>query len=151
MIKYVAFPLFIVMVFPSSNFTSEKNRQYTQVENTASFSPQDLLTESIERGYAIYADFCVTCHNPDGKGQADAFPPLAGSDYLVNYRSESIRSVKYGQQGEITVNGKTYNSVMAPLGLEDDEVADVMNYIMNSWGNTQSKMVTIKEVAAIKK
>jgi mono/diheme cytochrome c family protein len=49
------------------------------------------------------------------------------------------------------VNGKNYNAMMSPLGLTDEEVADVMNYVMNSWGNKQSKMVTDSEVKAVKK
>lgn len=105
----------------------------------------------MQRGSEIYADFCVACHLEKGEGVANTFPPLAESDYLVKNREASIRGVKYGQQGEIVVNGVTYNNAMAPLGLEDEEVADVMNFVMNSWGNTQEKMVTIEEVEAIQK
>jgi len=75
------------------------------------------------------------------------FPPLAKSDYLANNREASIRGVKYGQRGEITVNGVVYDNTMMPLGLEDQEIADVMNFVMNSWGNSQEKPVTIEEVA----
>lgn len=109
------------------------------------------LEESMQRGSEIYADFCVTCHLEKGEGVANTFPPLAESDYLTKNREASIRGVKYGQQGEIVVNGVTYNNTMAPLGLEDEEVADVMNYVMNSWGNTQEKIVTLEEVEAIQK
>ena len=109
------------------------------------------IEESIQRGSEIYADFCMTCHLEKGEGVANTFPPLAESDYLVKNRESSIRGVKYGQQGEIVVNGKTYNNAMAPLGLEDEEVVDVMNYVMNSWGNTQDKIVTLEEVEAIQK
>ncbi len=109
------------------------------------------LEASIQRGSEIYADFCVTCHLDQGEGVANTFPPLAKSDYLANNREGSIRGVKFGQQGNLVVNGVTYNSVMAPLGLEDDEVADVMNFILNSWGNTSEKMVTVEEVGAIQK
>jgi len=105
----------------------------------------------MQRGSEIYADFCVTCHLEKGEGVANTFPPLAESDYLIKNREASIRGVKYGQQGKIIVNGVTYNNAMAPLGLEDEEVADVMNFVMNSWGNTQDKMVTLEEVEAIKK
>lgn len=112
---------------------------------------QDPLQESIERGEEIYNDFCTTCHLPSGEGVENTFPPLAKSDFLIKNREASIRGIKYGQQGEIVVNGKPYNGVMAPLGLGDDEVADVMNYILNSWGNTSKDMVTEDEVAAIKK
>lgn len=104
------------------------------------------LDASIERGSEIYADFCVTCHMPNGEGVAHTFPPLASSDYLLQNRKASIKGVKYGRQGEIIVNGITYNDTMAPLGLEDEEVADVMNYILNSWGNTSDTMVTTDEV-----
>lgn len=115
------------------------------------YTLQDPLQESIKRGADIYSDFCVTCHLPSGEGVDKVYPPLAQSDYLFDYRKESIHGIKYGQQGEIVVNGKKYNGVMAPLGLSDDEVADVMNYILNSWGNSCDKMVTEEEVASIKK
>ncbi|MGB5274170.1 MAG: cytochrome c [Flavobacteriaceae bacterium] len=109
------------------------------------------LEASVQRGSEIYADFCITCHMAQGEGVATAFPPLAKSDYLQNNREGSIRGIKFGQQGELVVNGVIYNSVMAPMGLEDEEVADVMNYILNSWGNTSDKMVTVEEVEAIQK
>lgn len=105
----------------------------------------------MERGSEIYADFCVTCHLDNGKGVPYTFPPLANSDYLANSRSLAIHAVKYGLQGKIVVNGIAYNSTMDQLGLENQEIADVMNFIMNSWGNTQNKMVTKEEVSAIKK
>ncbi len=109
------------------------------------------LSESIARGREIYTDFCMQCHLPDGKGTPKVYPPLAGSDWLVTKRKESIHSIKYGLNGPIEVNGEPYNSAMTSLGLEDEEIADVMNYIMNSWGNTQKKMITVEEVADIKK
>ena len=112
---------------------------------------QDEFQESIKRGEEVYTDFCINCHMANGEGGANTFPPLAKSDYLKNNREASIRGIKYGQSGEITVNGEKYNGVMAPMGLDDEEVADVMNYINNSWGNTNNEMVTADEVAAIKK
>lgn len=117
----------------------------------SAFSQTNALESSVERGYEIYKDFCINCHLPTGEGVAGVFPPLAKSDYLVKNRIESIRAIKFGLQGEIVVNGKTYNSVMAPLGLSDDEVADVMNYINKSWGNTNDKIVTEDEVSKIEK
>jgi mono/diheme cytochrome c family protein len=105
------------------------------------------LEESMERGKEVYSDFCVTCHLDKGQGVPYAFPPLANSDYLMTNREASIKAVKYGLQGEIVVNDLTYNSAMAPMGLEDEEVADVLNYIMNSWGNKQDRMVSVDEVS----
>jgi len=107
------------------------------------------LEKSIKRGAIVYEDFCMQCHLPDGKGVAKAFPPLDNSDYLMNKRKESIKAIKFGMSGKITVNGETYNTAMAPLGLTIEEVADVMNYITNSWSNKNSKMITVEEVSKI--
>lgn len=113
------------------------------------FFQDDSLQSSIKRGKLVYEDFCVTCHLPTGEGVESTFPPLANSDYLMAQREASIRGIKYGQRGEITVNGVMYNNTMMPMGLEDQEIADVMNYIYNSWGNSNDQMVTAEEVAAI--
>ena len=107
------------------------------------------LLKSIERGAVVYEDFCMQCYLFDGKGVPNAFPPLDTSDYLMGKRDESIRAVKYGISGEIIVNGEKYNSAMASLGLTDAEVADVMNYVTNSWSNKNSKMITVEEVSKI--
>lgn len=115
------------------------------------FTQESPLQKSIRKGAEVYTDFCVTCHLPNGKGIPGAFPPLAQSDYLLKNRTNSIKAVKYGQSGSIIVNGKTYTSVMPSLGLTDEEVADVMNYILHSWNNPPAKIVTPKEVADVKK
>ncbi|MFB9055803.1 c-type cytochrome [Mariniflexile ostreae] len=117
----------------------------------ASYSQENALASSLARGEEIYVDFCVTCHLPNGKGVAEIYPPLAQSDYLIKNRKASIKAIKYGLSGDIIVNGKPYNGTMAPLGLSDDEVADVMNYITNSWGNKNTKMITENEVSEIEK
>ena len=114
-------------------------------------SQDSKVAESVQRGSEIYFDFCVTCHMEQGEGVAKTFPPLAKSDYLLENREESIRGIKYGQSGELIVNGVTYIGAMTPMGLEDEEIADVMNFILNSWGNKSKNMVTIEEVVAIKK
>jgi mono/diheme cytochrome c family protein len=112
--------------------------------------PQDIsLKESKARGAIIYQDFCVTCHLPTGEGVPEVYPPLANSDYLISNKTESIRGIKFGQRGPMVVNGITYDNTMMPLGLEEQEIADVMNYILNSWGNTSDKMVSPEEVAEV--
>ncbi len=100
-------------------------------------------------GKQIYDDFCISCHMSNGKGVPSAFPPLDNSDYLKNKRTASIRAIKYGLKGEITVNGKTYNSAMAKQGLSNEEIADVMNYITNSWTNENKLLITVDEVSKV--
>ena len=109
------------------------------------------LKQSIQDGKEIYQDFCLQCHLDNGKGVENAFPPLAKSDYLQNNIEASIRGVKYGLRGEITVNGETYNSVMVSQGLDEEEIADVMNYILNSWGNKAEKQITVAQVLDVQK
>jgi mono/diheme cytochrome c family protein len=120
-------------------------------DNPKSENQNPKLQESIQRGEAVYSDLCITCHLPDGKGVPKIFPPLANSDYLKNKRAESIKAIKYGMSGEITVNGLKYNTPMAALGLTNKEVADVMNYITNSWGNKNDKIITEDEVSKIQR
>jgi len=109
------------------------------------------LKQSMSRGNDIYVDFCMQCHLANGKGDGINVPPLDGSDWLTKKRKLSIESVKFGQNGPITVKGKKFNNIMPPLGLSNQEVADVMNYIMNSWSNKQKKILTAEEVASVNK
>jgi nitrite reductase (NO-forming) len=96
--------------------------------------------EQIASGKQIYARTCVACHQANGQGVASAFPPLAKSDYLNKDVNRSIDIVLNGLSGEIEVNGKKYNNIMTKQVLSDDEVADVLTYVYNSWGNNGSKV-----------
>lgn len=109
--------------------------------------PKDPLSKSVARGKEIYSELCITCHLANGKGVAGAFPPLNPSDWLTKKRTESIHAVKYGLKGEIVVNGQPYNNIMLPLGLDDQEVADVMNYTIQTWN--KGEIVTVEEVTAV--
>jgi mono/diheme cytochrome c family protein len=146
----VPFCIFVLLFSCGKKKDTTNRTVNTSERNVAALQKTD-LQQSIEAGQKIYQNLCVQCHLPNGKGVAGNFPPLAGSNWLTEKRTESIRAVKYGQQGEIVVNGKIYNGVMTPMGLSDAEVADVMNYIMNSWGNVQEEIVTEDEVSAVKK
>ena len=65
-------------------------------------------------------------------------------------KGQPAYGIKFGQRGPIEVNGITYDNTMMPMGLEDQEVADVMNYIRNRLGNkTEESMVTEAEVSQI--
>ena len=105
--------------------------------------------DSYMRGQMLYVDFCVRCHLPDGTGETGLIPPLANADFLQDIQA-TVQSIKYGIHGPITVNGVIYNNTMAPMGLENDEIADFTNYILNSWGNTADVIVTEAYVRGIK-
>ncbi|MCI0536638.1 MAG: copper-containing nitrite reductase [Verrucomicrobiales bacterium] len=91
----------------------------------------------VEKGKQVFMQTCFVCHQPEGQGIPGQIPPLAQSDYLMADKERSIRGVLAGQSGEMTVNGKTYNGVMVPLNyLSDEEVANVLTYVRNSFGNS---------------
>jgi mono/diheme cytochrome c family protein len=96
--------------------------------------------DSYERGRVLYDDFCVRCHLPNGLGEADIVPPLSNSDFLHDIKA-TVRSIKYGIHGPIVVNGIQYNGSMAPMGLDDVEIADVTNFILNSWNNASDVLI----------
>jgi mono/diheme cytochrome c family protein len=147
----LGFGLFLLGCFPYKNLARQSSKitenNYTLVSKT---NRDKIAEQNLQLpGKEIYADFCVQCHGANGKGDGKNFPPLDGSDWLTKKRSQSIHAVKFGQSGEIFVNKIKFNNIMPAMGLSNKEVADVMNYIMNSWGNKQRKIVTEKEVEKI--
>jgi mono/diheme cytochrome c family protein len=107
--------------------------------------------DSMKRGQAVYSRTCIACHQPTGMGLPPVFPPLAGSEWIAKSASIAVRNIVNGMMGPVTVKGVTYNSMMPPVaGLSDKDIADVVTYVNNSWGNTGTS-VTEDEVKAIKK
>jgi nitrite reductase (NO-forming) len=97
------------------------------------------LTKEIQiaKGKGVFMQTCFVCHQLNGEGIPAQIPPLAKADYLMADKERSIRIVLQGNSGEIEVNGKKYNGVMTPLNyLSDDEVANVLTYVRNSFGNS---------------
>ena len=105
----------------------------------------------IEKGKQLYMQNCFACHLPTGEGMAGVFPPLAKSDFLRADRERAIRIVLKGLNGPVTVNGQTYNGAMPPQGevLNVEQVADVLTYVTNSWGNSADAF-TADEVRKVK-
>jgi mono/diheme cytochrome c family protein len=87
-------------------------------------------------GSQVFANQCSACHQPDGKGVAGDFPPLAGNkDLFIDHLFPALVALN-GLEGKIDVHGATYDGVMPPFGhLSDDKVAAVINYVRNAWGN----------------
>ncbi|MCB1041474.1 MAG: c-type cytochrome [Acidobacteria bacterium] len=90
----------------------------------------------MEAGKSIYMATCSPCHQPNGMGLKGAFPPLAHSDFLKSDKEKGVGIVLKGLTGEVTVNGEKYNSVMpSQHHLSDAEIANVLTYVLNTWGN----------------
>ena len=98
------------------------------------------VPEQIKAGKEIYGRTCFACHQSEGQGIPNAFPPLAKSDYLNADPKRAIDAVLHGLSGEIVVNGKKYNSVMTSQNLTDEEIANVLTYVYNSWSNNKTNV-----------
>ena len=94
------------------------------------------LEQQVKAGEVLYSGTCVTCHQGNGQGLANVFPPLAKSDFLAADLQRAIDFPLNGHSGPIKVNGQDFNSVMPPMSqLTDDEIANILTYVANSWGN----------------
>lgn len=114
-------------------------------------TPTSASTDSaqLNAGQAVYQRICIACHLPTGTGLPPLYPPLAGSDIVTSDPAILARIVLHGLQGPLTVNGRTFNSVMPGQGaaLSDADIAAVLTYIRNTWGNSAAP-VTPEVVAA---
>ncbi len=138
----------IVILFLCSGIScknEKKESEVVAVQHTVE------VQESISRGASVYNNFCASCHLAGGEGIEGVFPPLKGSDWLSEQPEKSIHAIKFGISGPIEVNGQTYDNLMPALGLTDQEIADVMNYISASWGNQLEEPISPEKVGSIKK
>ena len=106
--------------------------------------------DQMKRGAAVYARTCIACHQPTGMGLPPVFPPIANAPIVVGNPELPIKFILQGLMGPITVNGMTYNSMMPPVpGVSDAEIADVLTYVRQSFGN-QGNPVTADQVKAVR-
>lgn len=105
--------------------------------------------EQLERGKQVYYKNCFVCHQINGQGTPGTYPPLAKSDFLMADKERSIRIACEGLSGPILVNSNKYNNTMTVLVLNDEEAADVLTFVRNSWGN-EGASVTPEEVKKVR-
>jgi mono/diheme cytochrome c family protein len=106
------------------------------------------LQAQIKSGKKIYTKYCLSCHQADGGGVQNMNPPLAGTTYVLGVKDTVIRIVLTGFKAAVAINGQTYSNTMASFSfLKDKEVADVLSYVRNSFGN-KACAVSASEVAA---
>jgi mono/diheme cytochrome c family protein len=114
------------------------------------------IAASINRGKPIYMQTCMACHQATGLGLPPAFPPLVETEYVTGSTRRLIAIALKGIQGPLTVNGKPFVGVMPPPGaqfpqLKDDKnMADVLNYVRNSFGNKAAEPVTPELVGKVR-
>lgn len=115
----------------------------------------NLVKGMLTGGAKTYATYCMSCHQLDGEGDGNRFPPLAGSEWVVGFKwgdkEKLIRLLLKGMEGPIEVKGKPYNNVMPPHSfLSNEDAARVLTYIRNNFGNKASP-ISASEVEAVRK
>ncbi len=135
---------------PAPELYSTTTKDSVYFGSSPALAPQSARRagDHMSAGARVFASTCAACHQQQGQGVARAYPPLAGSDFLMADKDRAIGIVLGGLQGRVTVNGQTYDSAMpSHAHLGDDDIANVLTYVRSSWGNSGAP-VTAQEVAA---
>lgn len=128
-VGYIVLTFFIIVACQSGS--SSKENTLAGIRDTK------VLQYAIE-GKILYENYCANCHQKDGAGLGKLIPPLFESDYMLEDIGRTARIIKYGQNGEIIVNGQAYNQAMpANPKLTNLEIAQIMSYLYNIWGSKQ--------------
>jgi nitrite reductase (NO-forming) len=138
------------------SYLGDKVASMAPVAAAVQASAAGTLTQAqqAKAGEVLFKGTCSVCHQETGLGLASVFPPLAKSDYLLKDKRRAIDVVINGLTGPVTVNGAVFDSVMPPMSqLNDDEIANILTYVLNSWGNDGGAITSaqVKEVRATTK
>jgi nitrite reductase (NO-forming) len=100
--------------------------------------------EQIALGKNVFESNCLACHQASGEGVPNAFPPLAKSDFLNADHDRAIGILLNGRSGPITVNSKNFDSVMPAIALNNEQIANVLTYVLNSFGNNGGQVTPVQ-------
>ncbi len=136
--------LLLTLLFTSA---CAKKKAETSGE-TATVTPE--VSASIERGQLVYKQYCIACHMADGLGAPPMNPPLAGTSFVRGEKNNLISVVLRGMN-DATIDGQKFKNIMPPLDfLTDDQVADVLTYVRNSFGNKETAVLPA-DVASVRR
>lgn len=150
--KYHFIGLFIVLLVACGGGQEQTQEQSTPPQSMVEAEQEKASEPAVvnEAGKKVYDQYCLVCHQADGNGVPNAFPPLTETEYVNGDTERLIEIVLNGLSGEIEVNGVVYNGVMVAHNfLTDQEIADVITYVRSNFGNN-APAVTADEVAAVR-
>jgi len=114
-----------------------------------SFTSKIRYRQYYNNGKKLYLNNCSNCHQEDGTGLARLYPPLSESDYFKADPGRTVCIIRHGQQGEIDVNGISFNQPMpANPGLTGLELAELMTYLYGTWGD-EPTLFTIEDISGL--
>jgi mono/diheme cytochrome c family protein len=121
-----------------------------QAKKPAASSAKAAMQASMNRGKQVYLEQCLACHQADAMGVQNMNPPLVKTKWILGDKTTLVQVVLKGMTGEVDIEGETYHNVMAPHNdLTDQQIADVLTYVRNNFGNKASA-VTAAEVKTIR-
>ena len=128
--------VFLLSFLISTSLFAQTKHTLAKAKTTA---PQPGLSPSIVRGKTLYTLYCLSCHQADGGGVPNMNPPLIQTSYVLGDKYALIKILLNGFSERVDIEGDPYsNNMPAHNFLKDNEVADVLNYIRNSFGNKAS-------------
>lgn len=137
-LRKITLLLLTVIAFYSCSHTSDKKTTAGE------------LNKSVAIGKVVYLNTCASCHQADGGGVQRMNPPLTNTTYVLGDKTELVKIVLNGFNKNVDINGSTYSNVMASHDfLKDQEIADVLTYVRNSFGN-KADAITADEVKNIR-
>jgi mono/diheme cytochrome c family protein len=137
-------PLITLFTITGLQAQTKKHKPVNKTANAAA------LKASMDAGSKVFMEYCVTCHQADGMGVPNMNPPLAKTTYVTGDKTRLIKIVLNGFNDDVDINGERYSNTMASHDfLQDKEIADVLTYVRNSFGNKASA-VSAAQVKAVR-
>ena len=134
-----------------TNFGAAQLAQMDKRKTLSHIRNPDIITDNLDRdkpvlGSKVYGVYCAACHQRNGLGDSQRFPPLAGSEWVVGDKNKLIGVILNGMEGAVEVKGQSYNGVMPQHSfLKNEDIAEVLTYIRQSFGNSAGA-ITKKDV-----
>jgi mono/diheme cytochrome c family protein len=142
----------ILFSFTSCGGGQDESNQSDSSSVVPATNESTTVSMDLSAGKKVFTEKCQVCHQESGLGVPGTFPPLAGSDYMLADKMRAVKQAIYGSKTPITVNGVQYPGKIMTVfekELTDQQVVDVVNYVLNSWGNKVGT-VTLDDVKAAK-
>lgn len=122
----------------------------TKTRKAKSAAPAAGMSASITRGQKVYLQYCLACHQMDGGGVPNMNPPLIKTSYVTGDKVRLIKVVLNGFAQSVDIDGESYSNNMPPQAfLKDQEIADVLTYVRNSFTN-KGTAITVTQVKAVR-
>lgn len=139
----IKFFVFCSLIIPSALLAQSKKAAPKAASSSA-------VAAAVTRGKEVYTNVCLACHQADGSGVPNLNPPLIKTPWVLGSKPALVEMVLKGSQGKIEIDGDKFHNTMPSLSyLTDQQIADVLTFVRNSFGNKAS-LVTPAEVKAVR-